>query len=110
MVLTTPGIDFLARSIAFLSIPLVLALGAQRLLSGSLDYHIPTWVVLTGSFIIIPIFTTARIWYLDVKHARHAAALGARFVPRVKGKWFGNLDVLLEMRENWQRGYPGGYC
>jgi hypothetical protein len=33
--------------------------------------------------------------------------MGACPVPKVKGRWLGNLDVLRMMMENWKNGYPG---
>jgi hypothetical protein len=33
--------------------------------------------------------------------------MGACLVPRVQGRWLGNLDVLRTMMENWRDGYPG---
>ncbi|KAG8924476.1 hypothetical protein FRC02_010408 [Tulasnella sp. 418] len=36
-----------------------------------------------------------------------AERLGGRIIPKVKGKWPGNFDVLLEMVRSESEGYPG---
>jgi len=42
----------------------------------------------------------------EFKQRRRAAAIGARIVPRVNGKWPGNVDILIRLLDNWRLGYP----
>ena len=43
--------------------------------------------------------------YYDVRQSREAKRLGARPVPRIKGKWPGNVDVLLRMMKAFKTAY-----
>lgn len=42
------------------------------------------------------VWNTFRVQYDEWFHSREARRLGARLVPRVEGKWIGNLDLLLK--------------
>ena len=44
------------------------------------------------------------VWY-DLRQTREAARLGAKPVPRIKGKWPGNIDVLLRMMKAFKSAY-----
>ena len=41
----------------------------------------------------------------DIQQWRHARRLGAKPVPRIKGKWPGNIDVLLRMMKAFKTAY-----
>lgn len=41
----------------------------------------------------------------DIRQAREAARLGTKPVPRIKGKWPGNVDVLLRMMKAFKTAY-----
>ncbi len=82
-------------------------LTVQQLLTRAFNAHIQTWVIILGSLSILPIATVIRLSLKEWKERREAAAMGAQVVPRVRGKWFGNLDVLRRCKEAWDNGYPG---
>ncbi|KAF8055213.1 cytochrome P450 monooxygenase pc-1 [Lyophyllum atratum] len=106
MVIVTPGIDFIARHLALFSVPSALFAVCLRTLGTTYNYHIPTWVVVSGSVLFVPLLSTARIIYKTFKDKRRAAALGARLAPTVDGKSIGNIDILSTMRTLWDTGYP----
>lgn len=49
--------------------------------------------------------TIARVQYADMIHRREAKQLGARLIPRVVGKWPGNIDVMLKLQKGLSSGY-----
>lgn len=53
----------------------------------------------------VPLFATARILLDDFLQRRAAQSRGAILVPRVKGKWPGNLDVMLYIAKEFETGY-----
>jgi hypothetical protein len=55
--------------------------------------------------------TVASIWFkTQVKDAYHeycAKQMGARPIPRLQGKWPGNIDVMLDMLKQFKTSYLG---
>ncbi|KAI6015338.1 cytochrome P450 monooxygenase CYP63 [Pisolithus orientalis] len=47
----------------------------------------------------------ARVQYTDMAQQREAKQLGARLIPRVVGKWPGNIDVMLKLQKSLSSGY-----
>ncbi|KAL5522174.1 hypothetical protein ACEPAF_2031 [Sanghuangporus sanghuang] len=43
--------------------------------------------------------------YYDIKQKREAGQLGTKPVPRIRGKWPGNIDVLLRMMKAFKTAY-----
>jgi hypothetical protein len=76
-----------------------------------LDDHFGTFIrkrVIVGAIVLaIPIITTVRVVWAQIKKRRRATALGAQVVPMVSGKWLGNLDVFIQLVNNFRYGYPG---
>lgn len=108
MLYLTPGFRFLANGVLYSLIgPVVGGLTVQQLLARVFDTHIQTWVIIFGSLSMLPVGTVIQLSLKERKERREAAAMGAQVVPRVRGKWFGNLDVLRRCKEAWDSGYPG---
>ena len=42
----------------------------------------------------------------DIQQRRNARRLGAKQVPRIRGKWPGNIDILLRMMKAFKTAYP----
>ncbi|KAJ3758543.1 cytochrome P450 monooxygenase pc-1 [Lentinula raphanica] len=102
----TPGIVAIARALVF---PGLLTAGVvilQRLIGKSTGIILPTWTLISISVFSLPVLSICRIMLKELRQRREAAALGARLAPRVKGKWFANLDVLKMMMDNYHTGYP----
>ncbi|KAF8962912.1 cytochrome P450 monooxygenase CYP63 [Flammula alnicola] len=55
--------------------------------------------------VFIVIWATTKGAFLDARQAREARSLGARTIPRVTGKWPGNIDILLRMMRAFKTSY-----
>ncbi|CEL62811.1 Cytochrome P450 52E2 OS=Candida apicola GN=CYP52E2 PE=3 SV=1 [Rhizoctonia solani AG-1 IB] len=55
----------------------------------------------------VPLFWSVRNIIRLRLQDREARRLGARPIPRIKGKWPGNIDVLVDMFKTMQKGYIG---
>lgn len=53
--------------------------------------------------------SVSRAIWKSISDRRAAAALGARPIPVVQGKWIGNLDILKHLKETLEVGYLGMY-
>lgn len=96
----TPGIDYALRgAIKYLAPSILLAALSQRYAGLNLG--------LLAGFLAIPCYVSACILWSDFRIKREAAKLGARPIPRVKGRWFANLDILKEMNWHFSNGYLG---
>lgn len=102
----TPGISFLGR--------IVLSTGSIYLgtvclarFATKLGISLPPWVLLLGATSSLPIGFALRILYFRIIHRRQAARMGARLAPSIRGKQFGNLDIMLKLVERFDNGYPG---
>lgn len=90
----------------FVFLPLGSSVCLRRLTS-LFDVVLPKWIVISLSIVILPLYATIRSICREVLQRREAAAMGARLVPRAKGKWPGNIDILIEQMARWNTGYPG---
>lgn len=50
-------------------------------------------------------YAVLKVWYTNVVNWRERRALGAKSVPVVKGKWPGNVDVMLKMVHAFHNDY-----
>ena len=103
----TPGLRYLAGAALSLAVPATGGVAIQLLLNRALDIRIPTWIVMVGSLVIMPIDAGIRVFLKERRDRREAAALGAQIVPKVRGRLFGNLDAVRKVKEVWMSGYPG---
>ncbi|KAF7366339.1 hypothetical protein MSAN_00890300 [Mycena sanguinolenta] len=92
----SPGVRLLLRPIGGLSLLLVVGYAA----------NIPPHLVLFYVFGALPVFTAALVAYRRLAQRINARAAGARLVPTVRGRWFANLDVLADLRREWNASYP----
>ncbi|KAF7314205.1 hypothetical protein MKEN_00892700 [Mycena kentingensis (nom. inval.)] len=104
-----PGAVFIARHAIIFGVPVLCSTALVRQLATHLfDIAIPNWALAAATVTGLPLFVCLRVLLRDWRHAREAAALGARLAPTsTRGKWPGNLDMLLEMMKIWEHGYPG---
>ncbi|KAJ7254379.1 cytochrome P450 [Mycena haematopus] len=104
-----PGASYLGRNALIYGIPVACAVTViRRVLVTVFDIQIPTWILLCISATSVPLYTTLHLTFRHVYHSYAAARLGARLAPTsTRGKWPGNLDLLIEMQEIWKHGYPG---
>lgn len=106
MVHVSPGLRYLASGAVYSSLPVIGGLGAQHLLNMAFDAHIPTWVVIVASLATFPVGAIIRMYLKEWKDRRDAAIMGAQMVPKLAGRWLGNLDIFLKVKEVWASGYP----
>lgn len=78
----------------------------RYVLDGKIGLVIQTWVLVVAIAICVPFMTLIRVGLEEIRQRRRAAALGARAVPRVNGRWPGNVDILVKMLDDWRNGYP----
>lgn len=107
MAFIPPGITFLTRGLIALLLPCGAIATLKFILYNYYNIFIPTWALISGIAIGLPIVLTIRVQIVDMKHRRRAAVLGARVVPCVKGKWPGNIDEFRKFFTSIKEGYPG---
>ena len=103
----TPGLRYIAKGALSCTVPVIWGVALQQLLNRALEVNIPTWIVLFGSPVALPVGAVIRLILRRWRDRRNAAAMGAQIVPKVKGKSFGNLDVVQKSKEVWMTGYLG---
>ncbi|KAJ7907101.1 cytochrome P450 [Mycena leptocephala] len=92
----SPGIRLLSRLLAVLSL----------LLIAGYAVNIPPHLVLVYTILGVPLLSALRIWAARITQHRRARAAGARLVPIAPGRWLGNLDIIRDLRRNWNVSYP----
>lgn len=107
MAVLTPGVVFLSRRLLSLVCLSVLIASVRLTLNVYLGFSILSWACVALTVLGVPLALAARIILDEMHHHRRAAALGARIVPRVMGRSFGNLDIITAMFKEAQDGYPG---
>jgi hypothetical protein len=63
------------------------------------------WLYLSLALLSIPISVGLRSYYTVWAQDREAARMGAQPITRVRGRWPGNLDVVLRMLKSFESGY-----
>ena len=53
----------------------------------------------------IPLWISLTSWYTIWKQDRRARQLGATPIPRAKGKWPGNIDIMMRFAKDLREGY-----
>lgn len=104
---SSPYTEFFLRILVGILVPAGSAYGALQLLEllSKIHFGSPlTWLIVLSA---CPLTIAARIWLRSASMRRQAAARGANIVPRVQGKWPGNLDVLLTLMNEFENDYPG---
>lgn len=84
-----------------LFLPPLLSLIVIRLVAGS---QLNGFVMMTA-ILSIPLTISARSYISLWAQDSAARKLGATVIPRVKGKWPGNLDVALRVVKSFEEGY-----
>jgi hypothetical protein len=103
----TPGLRYIAKEALSCTVPVIWGVALQQLLNRALDVNIPTWIIICGSPVALPVGAVIRLLLKEWRDRQNAAAMGAQIVPKVKGKSFGNLDVVKKSKEAWMSGYIG---
>ncbi|KAF8636108.1 hypothetical protein AX17_003812 [Amanita inopinata Kibby_2008] len=107
MVHLPPGVTFFAAGSAYFSLPVLGGAAVQHIVTKYYAIRIPTCQVLLVSILALPVAGAVRVLWKILKDRRDAAAMGAQVVPKVRGRQFGNFDILQTMKKVWEGGYPG---
>lgn len=81
-------------------LPVAAVWQAQRLIGIQLGF-----LNLPSSILAIITWGWIRNLYYDYNQAQEMKRLGAKPVPRIRGKWPGNIDVLLRMMKAFKTAY-----
>lgn len=109
MVHFTPGLRYLARGAIYGSVPVIGGLAVEHLFNKTFGAHFPTWAVIVVSLAFYPVRAVIRLFLKEWRDRLAAVAMGAQVVPKVRGKSFGNLDIVQKLKETRETGYPGMY-
>ncbi|ESK94736.1 cytochrome p450 monooxygenase pc-1 [Moniliophthora roreri MCA 2997] len=102
----TAGMRMLLALLFLLAGPPVITFIAKRLLD-YLGIFLPKWIYMVTAIFGLPAYAALYLILREMKQRREAASMGARFAPRIKGKWPGNLDVMARVIRKFMNGYPG---
>jgi hypothetical protein len=100
--MVAPGLALLARFAGHLFTYCLIGTASWRLLS-LCGISISSWWLVPGLIASLPLGIT----FKNLAHNYEAAALGARPMPVLQGKMFGNIDLMLRLVEAMRTGYPG---
>ncbi|KZP20536.1 cytochrome P450 [Athelia psychrophila] len=106
MAVLTPGLVFLSHRLLSLVCLSVLVASVRLALNAYLGLSIPAWAYVVLTALCTPLALIMRIILDEMHHRRRASVLGARMVPRVIGRSFGNVDLLKTVFKETQDGYP----
>ncbi|KAG2055986.1 cytochrome P450 [Suillus hirtellus] len=93
----SPGVAYLTRgllSVIFPTASSVIIVGSLACLQG---FPVSPWLLLALVLGAAPLGLAAYIFADELSQRRKATRLGARLVPRIQGKWPGNLDTLVNV-------------
>src|ERR1700761_8163573 len=57
------------------------------------------WEMILLELMSVILWNTARVQWDNLRQQREAKRLGGRMVPRYKGRWPGNLDLLIKLQK-----------
>ncbi|KAJ7473472.1 cytochrome P450 monooxygenase pc-1 [Mycena latifolia] len=92
----SPGIRFLSRPFAIILLLFIAGYAAK----------IPPHLIFFCTALGVPTYSVLHIWAARVLQRIRARASGARLVPIAPGRWPANLDILADLRRNWNVSYP----
>lgn len=104
---SSPYADFVLHTLVNVLVPAGSAYGGLQLLKSAFDVHIGAplaWLIISAA---CPLTITAKVLLESASNRRQAAARGANVIPRLQGYLPGNFDVMLNMVDEFEHGYPG---
>jgi len=90
-----PGLIYLSIALVKSLIPAIVVRSGIFLLYASIGTHVPrivSWICTVCAF---PVFLIVKRAVISARQQREMLSLGARTIPLLKGKKFGNFDLLL---------------
>ena len=100
-----PGVPLLFKTVIALSLPSVALLTLNNFANRQLGIVVPTWVLWTLCLTSAPLIITCAVWY-NILHEKYRIwKLGAQPLPRLRGKWFGEIDIVVNSYKDQKEGY-----
>jgi hypothetical protein len=89
----------------FLFPPLLCSVLLRLLKATDLGVNLPRFLIPLLYVASIPTCLSVRVHFERWQESRAARRMGAKLIPRLKGKWPGNLDILLKLVSAPRKGY-----
>ena len=101
----SPGVLLLFKTAVGLSLPSVLLVTFSKLARSHFGIVVPTWLLWTLCLTSAPFIVACTVWFNILREKYGAWRLGAQPLPRLRGRWFGDIDLLLSVYETHKEGY-----
>ncbi|OAX32011.1 cytochrome P450 [Rhizopogon vinicolor AM-OR11-026] len=103
----SPGIAYLGRALLSVVVPLGSSIIIAVRLASLKGFRVSPWLVSAMVLGTAPLGFAAYILVDERSQRQKASRLSARSIPRVEGKWPGNLDKLMYMVSRAEQEYLG---
>ncbi|KAH7906604.1 cytochrome P450, partial [Hygrophoropsis aurantiaca] len=103
----TPGVIYLTRLTFSVFIPCACVIFAVIRGSAFAGLDLSLWLISAFLSVAIPLGFAVYVAFGEAVKRRKATSLGARMIPRVQGKWLGNLDALVDIITRAENDYVG---
>ena len=100
-----PGVPVLLKTVIALSLPPVALLTLNNFANSQFGIVVPTWLLWALCLTSAPFIITCVVWY-NILHEKYRIwKLGAQPLPKLKGKWFGGIDIIVNAYKDQKEGY-----
>ncbi|KAJ8589112.1 cytochrome P450 [Rhizopogon salebrosus TDB-379] len=103
----SPGVAYLARTLLSVVVPAASSVIIAVRLASLKGFRVPPWLISAVALGAAPLGFLAYVLADERSQQRRAARLGARQVPRVVGKWPGNMDKMVDFITKAEKEYLG---
>jgi hypothetical protein len=103
----SPGVAYLARGLLSVIVPAASSVIIAVRLASLKGIRVSPWLISAVILGAAPLGFAAYVLADGRSQQRKANRLGARLVPRIKGKWPGNLDKIVKMVLKNENEYLG---
>lgn len=105
----SPGIAYLSRVLLSVTVPAASSVLIAVRLASSKGFRISPWILSAVALGAAPLGFVAYVLVDERSQRQKASRLGARLIPRVEGKWPGNLDKMIYMVTRSDHEYLGTF-
>ena len=103
----SPGVAYLARKFLSVVAPAASSFIIAVRLASLKGFRVSPWIISVVALGAAPLGFVTYILANEISQRRKASRLGARLVPRIKGKLPGNLDKMLDIMSRADKDYIG---
>jgi hypothetical protein len=103
----SPGVAYLARTLLSVVVPAASSVIIAVRLASLKGFRVPLWLISAVALGAAPLGFLAYVLADERSQQRRAARLSARQVPRVVGKWPGNMDKMVDFITKAEKEYLG---